>query len=343
MRSIVSLDVAQAMIMEREGRARSMLKENPGLFQRDPTGTAWLCAGGIRTYKVTDSCCDCPDYKIWADRIPNFRCKHMIALGWIQEKSEQQEEKENNNNMDETTTTTGWVKLYHPAGVQCTIPLPLNGTLTESTSLLLLEEVSALIGAGWLVNQPSLEEGETREAVSYVARRQANDTDVIDVYCGGQYKTLHVYMNDAEDYEDFEKSFGMRVGAIPLWDGDTPIKRGERPDRDAKYLVNVGAAEVEVVWRLNPRYEGEGDKKHQKRSFVRWERRGRPSPSEVVKANLNAQNAQEESLRYGDGTRLDEGNENEVKAFNLFLKSQGRCPESRNALREWFKTQQTQI
>ena len=335
-KQIVSLDVARAMESEREGRARAILKQQPEPFREEEPGVCgvWLYSGGHGNHRVSLASCDCPDYAIWASRLPAFKCKHMMALKmWIQEKTEQQEKKE--KKMEETTTT-GWVKLYHPtAGVQCTIPLPLNGTLTAQAASSLLEEVAALIDAGWLVNQPGLE-GETREAVSSLVRRRANETDVIDVYCGaGQYKTLHVYMNDADDYAEFEKAFGQQVGKLPLWEGDTPIKRSERPDRDAKYLVNVTTAGVDVVWTLNPKYEGEGDKKHQKRSFVRWECRQRrvverPSPSEVVEANLNAQ-------YYKDGTLLDEGNENEVKAFNEFLASQGRPPESRAALREFFK------
>ncbi len=347
-RPLVSLDAMQAMQWEREGRARAMLAQNPDLFHKSEEPQTWFCCGTLHIYRVSLETCDCPDYAIWHRHIPGFTCKHMVALKlWLP-----QHEKEKENTMSSNENENGWVKLFHPAGVQCTIPLSLSGAFTAEQAEELLTSVSNLLNAGWLVDMPGLEPGETREPVSYLARRQKiNDdktkTDVIDVYCGdGKFKTVHLYMNDAEDFAQFTDAFGIQVGKLPIWEGDQPIERGKKPERDREFLIPVSGSGVDVVWTLNPRYEGENDKKHAKRLFVRWERRRpKPAPSEVVKANLATlypedQPEQSEGQNprcYSGGEVLNEGNSAEVEAFEAFEANNGRVPYSRQALRDWIK------
>lgn len=60
-------------------------------------------------------------------------------------------------------TSNGWVKLYHPTGVQVTLPVPVTELLTGEQATGMLASVSAYISAGWLTELPGLEDGEKNE------------------------------------------------------------------------------------------------------------------------------------------------------------------------------------
>jgi hypothetical protein len=183
--------------------------------------------------------------------------------------------------MDDNVSN-GWVKVYHPSGLQVTLPVPADGkTVSAETAAAMLASVNNFLGAGWLVNLPGLEEGETKETVTHLVRRaKANDdgseTPLLDIYAGGNFRVVSVYLNDDDAVHEFVQAFGIALNALPVFDGTAPIERGKNPKHDASYVKAVtGAA---VVWKLNPRYEGEQDKKHAKRMFVRWEKTTSPSP-----------------------------------------------------------------
>ncbi|NPV86305.1 MAG: hypothetical protein HPY45_09895 [Anaerolineae bacterium] len=245
---------------------------------------------------------------------------------------------ENNNNLN---SLCGWVKLYHPnGGVQVTLPVPVSYVVDQNTASMMLSSVAAYLQAGWLPNQPGLGDGETKEKVTHLVRREKTNGDgsktpLFDVYCGGgSFRTLGVYLNTQEDIKEFEKVFGP-IDKFPIYDGDTPIERGKKPERDRNFVIPVRDG-VNVVWRLNPRYEGEEDKKNPKRLFVRWE----PAPAASAPAAamiIDKLYGPEETPRvYLNGERVN-GNEAEQKAYDSYLSSHGKAPASRDALRQWVK------
>jgi len=202
---------------------------------------------------------------------------HFNPTFHFQAKGETPMDQPNNSSL------TGWVKLYHPSagGVLCTLPLLLTAPLTAEQAQALFESVDRLIEAGFRTTQPGLEEGETRETVTHLARRSKSNPDgrstpVLDVYCGGSFKTIHLYLNTDDDIAEFAQAFGITLASIPLFEGDAAIERNKNADRDKKYVIPVSG--VDVVYRLNPKWEGDEDKKHAKRLFVRWERSGSRKP-----------------------------------------------------------------
>lgn len=232
--------------------------------------------------------------------------------------------------MEEMEALSGWIKLYHPGsgGVQCTLPVPA-APLTEVQARGLFESVQSLIGAGFLVNQTGLLEGERRETVSHLAHRRKQNPDgssiaILDVYCGGNWKVLHLYMNKSQDLDRFTQVFGLMLSDIPLWQGEAPLERGKDPETDSRYILPVKG--VEVVYRTNPRWEGEEDKKHPKRLFIRWESsKERPMPIGIAETMVRT---------YTDGSRVN-GNLIEQQSFDRYLEIHKEKPVSRDALRAW--------
>ncbi len=124
---------------------------------------------------------------------------------------------------------TGWTRLYHPAGVQVTIPIPLEKPISAETAQSALTSVSSLLDAGWLVDAPGLEEGEQKQEVVSVSRRESKDNTPIIAFYLAHPKTvkkfLHHYLNSQEDVLAFEAATGLRLAAIPLWPGERDIVR----------------------------------------------------------------------------------------------------------------------
>jgi hypothetical protein len=171
---------------------------------------------------------------------------------------------------------SGFVKLYHSSGVQVSLPVPMFQTITPDIARSMFSSVDAYIQTGWLPDVNGLEQGETLEKVSHLCRREKRNDDgttsqLVDVYTGGNFRTVCVYHDDQDDLETFKAAFGYPVTDIPLYDGDVPIERGKNPDKDKKYIRIVSG--ISVVWKPNPKYEGDNDKKHPKRIFVRWDRK----------------------------------------------------------------------
>lgn len=163
-------------------------------------------------------------------------------------------------------TNSGWVKLYHPSGAQVTLPVK-EGTPAEMFAF-----VNELIGTGFAVEQPGMEEGEHKEAASGLVRRvkfneDGTNTPIIDLYVGDyQYKTLTTYLNRLVDIEEFEQATGLVLADLPVYEGQGSIQLGVNKQLDDKYLVKTS---VQFVWKQNPRWT-EGSKTVAKRMFVRW-------------------------------------------------------------------------
>ena len=167
-----------------------------------------------------------------------------------------------------------WVKLFHPSSAQVTIPLRLDKPILVAEAQALMESVTSLLQAGFSVDAPGLEEGEHVEEIGFVVRRsKANadgtETPVVDIYPSrGNFRLLGKYLNNEADIQAFEAACGVGLHSLPLYEGDNSVERGKNPKLD-KYVVTLKLP-VKVVWKLNPRYDGENDKRNSKRLFVRW-------------------------------------------------------------------------
>jgi hypothetical protein len=166
------------------------------------------------------------------------------------------------------------VSLYHPTGAKVSIPLSLAETITKGQASFLVESVDQLVAAGFTVNLPGLMDGENFEQIGFAVRREkVNDdgtvTPVMDVYpVNGNFRLIGMYLNSLENIKAFETATGLCVEKMLLWDGST-IERGKKPATD-KYVTALKAP-AKLVWKFNPKWEGDTDDKHPKRLFVRWE------------------------------------------------------------------------
>lgn len=225
--------------------------------------------------------CDCPD---WSGRCrtTQLRCKHIEAVRLSPPAASPHSIQSNppykETYMDPTQPSNsmpcGWTKLYHPSGVQVTIPISISEAVSPESAKVMLYSVTALLEAGWQANMPGLDAGERVEEIRHVVRRvKTNDdnteTPVIDLYPDrANFRILGVYLNTPAHVQAFESVCGVQVADLPLYDGDNAIERGKGPKTD-KYVVTLPRP-VRVVLKQNPRWEGEDDKKHPKRLFVRW-------------------------------------------------------------------------
>jgi hypothetical protein len=165
--------------------------------------------------------------------------------------------------------------LYHPGtGAKVSIPLDLAAALTTAQAKTLITSVDNLLLAGFTVNLPGLEDGENFEQIGFVVRREKENEDktvtpVIDLYpAQGNFRVLGIYLNTAEEEIAFQQATGLKIFSLPLYDGN-PIERGKNTKNDR--FVTTLKSPAKAVWKLNPKWEGENDKKHAKRSFIRWE------------------------------------------------------------------------
>ena len=240
-----------------------------------------------------------------------------------------------------TTQINGWIKLYHPSGAQVSLPLPVLSRLTTQQALDVLGSVSEYLNVGFLVNAPDLEDGELIEEVNAVARREAKDeTPIIDFYSSNMKllkKFMHVYLNTEQDVAAFEEASGLKLAALPVYDGALAIARDDNKAR--KYIVSLPRP-LKLVWKLSPKWEewkaagGEGNEPH-KRMLVRYETglpavKGEPVPSPVSTALAVTRS-------YLDGTQVN-GDLNEQAAYDAFKKANGKDPASKAALKTWTQT-----
>ncbi len=179
--------------------------------------------------------------------------------------------------MQGDSNPSGWVKVFHPSGVQVTVPLDLNVPVSSDQAATLLESVSNLLHAGFSVYAPGLEDGENYEQVAFAVRREkendnADPTPVIDLYpVNGNFRLLAVYLNQPADLQAFEAATGLTLSKMPMYEGTNTIERGAVAKLD-KYVVALKSP-VKIVWKANPKYDpNEQDikKKKPRRLFVRW-------------------------------------------------------------------------
>lgn len=293
--------------------------------------------------------CTCMDFS--RNRRTGLRCKHIEAVRLSAKQTTRSTssekthyDKEERKNMEQENSSNGWVKLYHPVagGVQCTLPLPMVALSLEQAKGM-FDSLNRLLEAGFVTTQIGLEDGETKEAVTHIARRMKTNTDssstpIVDVYCNGNFKVLGIYLNTLDDIDAFNNTFGIGLNSIPLWEGDSSIERGKSADRDKKYIVAVSG--VDVVYKKNPKWEGDEDKKHSKRMFVRWEVKAPKAQTQPAASALQAPPAPPvlaeqkpvSGRMYLDGAPVSD-NDAEIKAFDAFVSKAGNYPASLQELR----------
>ena len=236
--------------------------------------------------------------------------------------------------MDSTTQVTGWTKLFHPAGAQVSLPVPLE-PLSAEQARAMFNSVAALIDAGFQVNAPGLEEGELAEEVSAVSLRNAKDeTPIIDFYSANTKllkKFMHLYLNNEQDVADFEAATGLHLAALTVYDGSLAIARDD--NKAGKYIIPL-ARPIKLVWKLSPKWEewkaagGEGQEPH-KRLLVRYES-GKPAATKPSTGALTVR-------RYIDGSTVN-GDVNEQVAFDAYYKhNNSQAAQSKEIMRAWVK------
>ena len=276
-------------------------------------------------YRVTHLACECKDFENIGKL--GIRCKHICAIHILFPKGAKQA-------MEQTLSPiTGWTRLYHPAGVQVTLPIPLEKPISPETAQSALTSVSSLLDAGWLVEAPGLEEGEQKQEVVSVSRRESKDSTPIVAFYLAHPKTvkkfLHAYLNTQEDVLAFEAATGLRLNAIPLWPGERDIDRDHR--EAGKYILPL-ARPIHIVWAINPKWQqwsAEGGKatgaiEPHKRILVRYDvaPASKPATSPLTR-------------QYADGALVN-GDANEQAAYDAFVKhSHGTKPESKETLKTW--------
>ncbi len=236
--------------------------------------------------------------------------------------------------MDSNTQVTGWTKLFHPAGAQVSLPVPLE-PLSADQARAMFNSVAALIDAGFTVTAPGLEEGELAEEVNAVSLRNAKDnTPIVDFYSANTKllkKFMHLYLNNEQDVADFEAATGLHLAGLTVYDGSLAIARDD--NKAGKYITPLPRP-IKLVWKLSPKWEewkatgAEGQEPH-KRLLVRYES-GKP----VVKPSTGAA---AQVRRYLDGTSVN-GDVNEQVAFDAYCKHNGsQAAQSKEVMRTWVK------
>lgn len=170
-------------------------------------------------------------------------------------------------------TASAFVRVYHHSGLQVSVPLTIGTLLSVEEAALLSASVDNLLAAGWLVDAPGLEEGETKELIGWVCRRakvndDGSETPMVDLYVDNEkmtFKILTVYLNNDDDVKSFESVSGLTLDKLPLFEGDNAPERGT--PKAQKYVIRA-ARPFGVIHEPNPAYDPE--KKKPKRRFVRW-------------------------------------------------------------------------
>jgi predicted nucleic acid-binding Zn finger protein len=332
---------------ERYERARAALAS--GEYKITPLGEgAWSVVNGDNVpYRVTHATCTCKDYQNNAHK--GVKCKHICAIQILFSKGGQ-----SNMNSTDTTTTNpnGWTRLYHPSGAQVTLPI------TYGVAGLMFAQVDAYLTAGFQVDAPGLEEGEQKQEVVSVSRREASDGTPIVAFYLAHPKTvkkfLHAYLNRPEDIAAFESATGLKLDSIQVWTGERDIQKDHK---DAgKYIVQLPRP-INLVWEVNPKWQiwsAEGGKstgaiEPHKRILSRYDSAtAKPATGPLPQAETPTQLApiapatpaptpatSTPERKYEDNT-LCKDDPAERTAFDAYLKAIGKPPKSLEALRTWY-------
>jgi len=194
---------------------------------------------------------------------------------------------------DDKIINNGWVKLYHQAGAQVTLPVTLMAQITTEQALNAYNSITAYLAAGFSVDMPGMEPGENVEEIGWVLRKKQKndrgDSTRMELYPAAPAlvkKCLIMYLDTPEQFQNFETACGVRVSALPVYVGKDSPDRGADETTD-HYIVKLPAP-AKVVWKDNPNYDpAETDitKKKPKRLFVRWADIPQAQPQQATTAH----------------------------------------------------------
>ncbi len=189
--------------------------------------------------------------------------------------------------MNDNTNNYALTRLYHPSGAQVSIPLNMNdGDPFDVRARQLFVDVDTLLSAGFLVNAPGLEQGEMIEEAVSVSRREHTDgTPIIAFYVAHPKmvnKLLHTYLNRPEDIAAFEAVAGMKLASIPLYEGETYIKKDS--PKASRFIVPLPRP-IKVVYELTDKWkrwdaEGRNGNEPQKHQLIRYDGYTAPAKAE---------------------------------------------------------------
>ena len=314
---------------ERTQRAIAALAAGEYKVTALETGYWSVVNGDNVPYRVSHETCECKDFANTFQL--GLRCKHIEAIRILFPQG-------GHSSMNDNTPNpiTGWTRLYHPAGAQVTVPILLDKPLSAANAQVMLDSVSAMLDAGWQVNAPGLEEGEQKQEVVSVSRREAKDgTPIIAFYLAHPKtvkKFLHSYLNKQEDVLAFEVATGLKLNAIPIWPGERDVDKDNKDS--GKYIVPLPQP-LNIVWEVNPKWQAwsaEGGKatgaiEPHKRILVRYDVATPKAPAPATGGLVR---------QYKDGSRVN-GDSAEQVAFDAYLKAVGQSPENLESLRLWYR------
>lgn len=168
-------------------------------------------------------------------------------------------------------------RVYDASGVSVTFSFTLPTdvrALTDDDVLAVRAAVTRVLANGFTVNAPGAQPGDTVEEVGFVSRRVKNDgTYIIDFFAPNDKvvrKIFSHYLDSDEIIAAFEQATGLKVNAIPVYDGDSAITKDNR--NASRYILPV-AVPAKVALKDNPRYdpnEQDTSKKKPKHIFGSW-------------------------------------------------------------------------
>jgi predicted nucleic acid-binding Zn finger protein len=330
---------------ERYERARAALAS--GEYKIAPLDeSAWSVVNGDNIpYRVTHNTCECKDYQNNAHK--GVKCKHICAIHilFTVKKGGQMSD-------ISTNTPNGWTRMYHPSGAQVTLPI------TYGVAGLMFAQVDAYLSVGFQVDAPGLEEGEQKQEVVSVSRREGKDGTPIVAFYLAHPKTvkkfLHAYLNRPEDIAAFESATGLKLDSIPNWPGERDIDKDHR-EAD-KYIVPLPRP-INLVWEVNPKWltwSAEGGKstgaiEPHKRILARYDSAApKPATGPLPQMETEKPVAQGNPVtghptaapiverKYLDGTNCKD-DPAERTAFDAYVKAIDKMPASLEALRTWYR------
>ncbi|HVL14067.1 MAG TPA: hypothetical protein VM529_15970 [Gemmata sp.] len=187
----------------------------------------------------------------------------------------------------EEKVACGWVKLWHPAGVQVTLPV----TGLDDNAADLFAHVDAYLAAGFTATPPGLASGEDFMLVDRIIRVSQADgrggsTPTLHFYeVSNDYKSLTVYLDTMDQQLDFEHASGLAMADVKPFPGKAAPKFGDSPDSDQFFAK--AKVPFRVVFKPNPKWNAEDEAKAKiapggiykvpRRLFVRYANE-RPNP-----------------------------------------------------------------
>lgn len=322
---------------ERYERARAALASGEYKITPLDEGVWSIVNGDNVPYRVTHAACECKDYQNHAQA--GLKCKHICAIHILFPQAPEKKGGQSKMNEANTNPLTGWTRLYHPSGAQVTLPI------TYGVAGIMYAQVDAYLLAGFQVNAPGLEEGEQKQEVVSVSRRESSDGTPIVAFYLAHPKTvkkfLHAYLNKPEDIAAFEAASGLKLGAIPNWPGERDIDKDHKDSE--KYIVQLPRP-IHLVWEVNPKWQtwsAEGGKstgaiEPHKRILVRYDAASKPVTAPLTTSSEPTATAHESPRKYLDNT-LCKDDPAERVAFDAYLKAIGQSPASLESLRTWYR------